>query len=59
MGSSKVESVMSDCFILASIIWVRALHIPLGQRMYEDVGEMQDREQLLTKGEAQRAPEEA
>lgn len=36
MGSSKVEGVMSDCFILASIIWVRALH-PFGAKGYMEM----------------------
>lgn len=32
VGSSKVEMVMSNCFLLTSIVWVRAIYIPLGQR---------------------------
>lgn len=28
-GSSKVETVMGNCFILTSTVWVRAIYIPL------------------------------
>lgn len=64
VGSSKVETVMSNCFSLTSIVWVRAIYIPLGQRdIQRCLGNTRQKScyanERLRNSFAVRAPEEA
>lgn len=55
VGSSKVETVMGNCFLSTSIVWVRAIYITFGRRdVQRCLGNKRLREELLCEWEAQK-----